>query len=130
MTDNAAQKSRDDALEELAELSGDAVEDGRQPPSPVAAESARSLIEILARELPRGYLVSLAEDGDVVVYSSGGIGWRVSVCCRANGGASLYVTRPDDKARDLHYRSAKELPVNSVIDALKEMPRQPAGDVV
>ena len=120
---NVAQKSRDAALEELAELSGDAVEDGRQPPSPVAEESARSLIEILARELPRDYSVSLVEEGDVAVYSSGGMGWRVSVYCRANGGASLYVVRPDDKAFASHYRSARALPVKLVIDALKEMPR-------
>ena len=120
---NAAHKSRANALEELAELGGDAVEDGRQPPSPIAEESARLLIEKLARELPRDYSVSLVEDGDVAVYSSGGIGWRVSVYCRANGGASLYVTRPDEASRDSHYRSAQALPVNLIIDALKEMPK-------
>ena len=120
---NAAQKSRDNALEELAELGGDAIEDGGQPPSPIAEESARLLIEKLARELPRDYSVSLVEDGDVAVYSSGGIGWRVSVYCRANGGASLYVTRPDEASRDSHYRSAQALPVNLIVDALKEMPK-------
>ena len=118
----AAQKSRDNALEDLEELECDAVEDGRQPPSPIAEASARALIETLARELPRNYSVSLVERGDVAVYSSGGRGWRVSVYCRANGGASLYVIRPDDKACASHYRSAKALPVKLVIDALKDMP--------
>ena len=121
--ENAGQEHLASALRELAELDDYALEDERQPPTPVSKELARSLLETLTRIMPRSYALSVGEDGDVVVYSSGGIGWRVSVCCRANGGASLYVTRPDNKSRDFHYRSAKELPVGHVIDALREMPR-------
>lgn len=111
-----------EALGELEELDDYAAEAEMQPPSPVAKKAARFLLKQLARTLPRDYAVSLWEDGDVTVYSSGGLGWRVSVDFHADGGATILVTRPDKRSREQHYESAQDLPIGVVVAALKEMP--------
>ncbi len=118
-----AEKCLAAARGELAELDGYAAEEEMPPPSSAAKKTADILLRQLARKLPRDYAVSLWEDGDVIVFSSGGRGWRVSVYCRANGGASFYVSRPDGHERESHYQSAGDLPVAGVIGAIREMPK-------
>ena len=117
---NASEKFLAEALDELAELDDYAKEEEFDPPSPIAKELARKLLEELTRELPRYYAVSLWEDGDVVVYSASA-GWRVSIYCRANGGASFYVNSPDKRDYEGHYESASDMPIALIFDALKKL---------
>ena len=115
------QKCLDEALRQLAELDDYAETGEHLPPSPTAKKSAQNLLGILARKAPRDYMISLWEDGDVVVYS-GGAGWRVDIYCRANGGAAFYVSSPDKRDYEGHYQSAQDMPASLIIDALKNIP--------
>ena len=117
----AGQKCLDEALRQLAELDDYAETGEHLPPSPTARKSAQNLLGVLARKAPRDYMVSLWEDGDVVIYSSGA-GWRVDIYCRANGGVSFYVNPPDERDYDVHYQSAQDMPASLIIDALKKIP--------
>ena len=119
--DPASEKSLAEALSELEELDDYAAEEEFSPPSPIAKKIARDILNQLTSKLPRYYALSLWEDGDVVVYSAGADS-RASVFCRANGGASLYVTLPDNHDYEYHYTLAEDLPVDSIIDAMKKIP--------
>ena len=117
----AGEKSLAEAMSELAELDDYAIEEELMPSSPTAKTLAKNILDQLTSELPRDYSISLWEDGDVVVYS-GGNGWRVNVFCRTNGGASLYVTSPDNRADEHHYQLARDMPISLVVEALKKIP--------
>ena len=109
------------ALNELAELDDYAEESGLTPPSPVAKKFAREILGILTSRAPRHYSVSLWEDGDVVIYS-GNTEWRVSVYCRADGGAAFYVSSPNNHDHDSEYQLAQDMPVDPIIDTLNKIP--------
>ena len=115
------EQSLNEALAELAELDDYAKDEELTSPSPVAKDFAKQILEKFARELPRYYSVSLWEDGDVVI-AAGESSWRVSIYCRANGGASLYVNSPHENDSEHHYQLAKDLPVDLITDALKKIP--------
>ena len=117
----ASEKSLAEALSELEELDDYAAEEDLPPPSPIAKNIARDILNQLTSILPRYYAVSPWEDGDIVVFSEGS-GSRVSVFCRANGGASLYVNFPNNRDYEHHCTLAEDLPVDSVIDALEKIP--------
>ena len=117
----ASEKSLAEALSELEELDDYAAEEDLPPPSPIAKNIARGILNQLTSILPRYYAVSPWEDGDIVVFSEGS-GSRVSVFCRANGGASLYVNFPNNRDYEHHCTLAEDLPVDSVIDALEKIP--------
>ena len=117
---SANEKFLAEALDELAELDDCAEEDEFAPPSPIAKNLARKLLEELTRELPRYYAVSLWEDGDVVIYAVGS-GWRVNIFCRTNGGASFYVNSPDKRDYEGHYETASDMPIALIFDALKKL---------
>ena len=119
--DPASEKSLTEALSELEELDDYAAEEELPPPSPTAKKIARDILNQLISKLPRYYAVSPWEDGDIVVFTEGS-GSRVSVFCRANGGASLYVNFPDNHDYEYHYTLAEDLPVDSIIDALEKIP--------
>ena len=118
---HAEQKSLAGALDELAELDNYAIEEGLSPPSPVARQLAKNVLIKLASELPRNYTISLWEDGDVVIYSTGA-GRRVSVYCRADGGVAFYVNSPDGSDYEGHYQSGQDMPMDIIIDALQKIP--------
>ena len=115
------EQSLNEALAELAELDDYAKDEELTSPSPVAKDFAKQILEKFARELPRYYSVSLWEDGDVVI-AAGESSWRISIYCRANGGASLYVNSPHENDSEHHYQLAKDLPVDLITDALKKIP--------
>ena len=115
------EQSLNEALAELAELDDYAKDEELTSPSPVAKDFAKQILEKFARELPRYYSVSLWEDGDVVI-AAGESSWRISIYCRANGGASLYVNSPHENDSEHHYQLAKDLPVDLITDALKKVP--------
>ena len=117
----AGQKYLDDALAQLAELDDYAEAGEHSPPAEPAKESVKYFLEIFAREVPRDYMVSLWEDGDVIIYSSGA-GWRVDIYCRANGGVSFYVNPPDKRGYESHYHATRDRPVGDIISALKKIP--------
>ena len=117
----AGQKCLDEALRQLAELDDYAETGEHLPPSPTARKSAQNLLGVLARKAPRDYMVSLWEDGDVVIYSSGA-GWRVDIYCRANGGVAFYVSPPDKRSYERHYPAIQDRPVGDIINALKKIP--------
>ena len=119
--DPASEKSLTEALSELEELDDYAAEEEFSPPSPTAKKIARDILNQLTSKLPRYYALSLWEDGDVVVYS-GDADSRVSVFCRANGGASLYVDSSNNRDYECHYTLAEDLPIDSIIDAMKKIP--------
>ncbi|WP_424947010.1 hypothetical protein [Candidatus Spongiihabitans sp.] len=117
----ARKKSLDDALSELEELNDYAAEEELSPPSPTAKKIAEDILHHLTSKLPRYYAISLWEDGDIVVFSAGA-GSRASVFCRANGGASLYVNSPNNHDYEIHHTLAQDLPIDSIIDAMKKIP--------
>ena len=117
----ASEKSLAEAFSELEELDDYAAEEEFSPPSPIAKNIARGILDQLTSKLPRYYALSLWEDGDVVVYS-GDADSRVSVFCRANGGASLYVDSSNNRNYELHCTLAEDLPIDSIIDAMKKIP--------
>ena len=117
----ASEKSLAEALSELEELDDYAAEEEFSPPSPIAKNIARGILDQLTSILPRYYAISLWEDGDVVVYSAGADS-RASVFCRADGGASLYVTPPNNRGYEIHCTLAKDLSIDSIIDAMKKIP--------
>ncbi len=119
--DRATQESLANALTELEELDDYATESGLTPPAPVAKKFAREILGVLAARAPRHYSVSLWEGGDVVVYS-GNTEWRVSIYCRADGGAACYVSSPNNHDHDSAYQCAQDMPVNPIIDALNLIP--------
>ena len=121
MTNQASEKSLADALSELEELDDYATEEELPPPSPTAKKIARNILNHLTSKLPRYYAVSPWEDGDVVVFSERA-GLRVSVFCRANGGASLYVNTPNNNDYEIHHALAQNLLIDSIIDAMKKVP--------
>ena len=110
-----------ESLNELEELDNYATEEELSPPSPIAKELAKKILKKITLELPRDYSVSLWEDGDVVIYTAGA-GWRVSVFCRTNGGASLYVNSPNENDHEEHYQSAQNMHIGSIIAALNNIP--------
>lgn len=117
----ASEKFFTEALAELEELDDYATEEELSPPSPITRNLVRKILRELTLKLPRNYSVSLWEDGDVVIYS-GGAGWRVSIYCRANGGAALYVNTPDGHDYESQYQLAQDMPLELVIDALEKIP--------
>ena len=121
MQDRATQKSLANALAELEELDDYAAENELTPPAPAAKKFAREILEVLAARAPRHYSVSLWEEGDVIVYS-GNTEWRVSIYCRADGGAACYVSSPNNHDHDSAYQCAQDMPVNPIIDALNLIP--------
>ena len=121
MTNQTSEKSLADALSELEELDDYAAEEELPPPSPTAKKIARNILNHLTSKLPRYYALSLWEDGDVVVFSAGA-GSRVSVFCRANGSASLYVNTPNNRGYEHHYDQVEDLPIDFIIDAMKKVP--------
>ena len=121
LVNQASGKSLAEALSELEELDDYAAEEDLPPPSPIAKNIARDILNQLTSILPRYYAVSPWEDGDIVVFSAGA-GSRASVFCRANGGASLYVTLPNKRGYENHYDQAQDLSVDSIIEAMKKIP--------
>ncbi len=117
----AINESLDNALNELAELDDYAAESELTPPVPAAKKFAREILGILTSRAPRHYSVSLWEDGDVVIYS-GNTEWRVSVYCRADGGAAFYVSSPNNHDHDSEYQLAQDMPVDPIIDTLNKIP--------
>ena len=115
-----SRESLTESLSELEELENYATEEELLPPSPIAKELAKKILKKITFELPHDYSVSLWEDGDVVVYSAGA-DWRTSFFCRANGGASIYVTSPDDSDYEIHYKQAENMPMTDIIDAFKKI---------
>lgn len=110
-----------EALSELTELDEYADEEGLTKPSSVAKQFAENLLTKLIQERPHSYSVSLWEDGDVVVYTTGE-GWRISVYCRADGGASFYFNSPDERDQESHYQKAQDMPIPLITGTLKKMP--------
>ncbi len=117
----ASEKSLADALSELEELNDYATEEELSPPSPTAKKIAEDILHHLTSKLPRYYAISPWEDGDIVVFSERA-GLRVSVFCRANGGVSLYVNSPHNHDYEIHHTLAQDLPIDSIIDAMKKIP--------
>ena len=117
----ATQKSLANALTELEELDDYAAENELTPPAPAAKKFAREILGVLAARAPRHYSVSLWEGGDVIVYS-GNTEWRVSIYCRADGGAACYVSSPNNHDRDSAYQRAQDMPVDRIIDELNLIP--------
>ena len=113
-------KYLEEALQDLDEVGEYAEEDGLDPPSSVAKEIAKEFIQKLVYKKPRVYDTSLWEDGDIVVYASGN-GYRVSIYCRANGGASLYVNTSERTESAHHYPEARKLPFSLIVDALSKI---------
>ena len=118
---SAADESLAEALAELAEVDDCAAESDLPPPSPVAKQTARDILEKVARAVPRDYAVSPWDDGAVIVYSSGGIGRRVSILCDSQGDAAYYVVRPDGRNDKGDRRPAGDIPLDFICGALREL---------
>ena len=117
----AAQKSLNEALEDLADLDDYAREKSLPPPAPLAKESAREFLRKVAREIPRCYAVSPWDGGKVVVHTRDAKGFGVGVYFNAEGGASCYVTRPKGGGGDKenHYSRLSGFPDEFVLAALR-----------
>lgn len=117
----AARKYLSDAREQIADLDDYAAETEMPPPSPVAKALAARLLDKIVPAVPRYYGISPWEDGDVVIQANGAKNHSVSVCCRATGGASLYVVRPEGCVHERHYRPPETITAGEITEALKQM---------
>ena len=109
-----------EAMEDLADLDEYAAEKGLPPLSPVAKNAARTFLRKVIPQAPRGYAVSPWDDGAVVVHTRGAKGFGVGVYFNAEGGASCYVTRPEDgENEEHHYARAESVPDEFILAALR-----------
>ena len=106
-----------DALQELAEVSDYAAEDGLDTPSEIASTNAARLLKAMYAISPRRYGVYPAPDGYVAI-DARGINNRIAVVlCGSDGEASCYVII-DGESRWARYDTAPELPDGFIREAL------------
>lgn len=108
-----------DAIVEIEDLDDYAAETEMEPLSPVAKKLARRLFDEFFLAVPRRYAFSPWEKGAVIVQANGAKYHSVSVYCRANGGASLYVFRPQGCVQESHYHLPEAIRTDEIIKALK-----------
>ena len=108
-----------EALAALDDLDDYAAETEMEPPSPAAKKLARRLLKEFFSAVPRRYAFSPWEKGALIIQANGAKHCSVSVYCRADGAASLYVFRPQGCVQENHYHLPESIPASEVIKALK-----------
>ena len=114
-----------EALEELAQVSAAAAEDGLELPSETALTNARRLLEAMHRISPRRYAVYPEPGGYVAIDARGANNGIAVVMCDSEGGALCLVTI-DDEPRRARYATTRKLPDGFIRDALRELGAEPA----
>lgn len=118
----AVEKSRAEALEELAELDDYADEIDFPKPTSAAKQMARQIADKLCAAVPRYYSFAPWEGGGVVCQYNGAKGYGVTIYCDHDGGASLFVMHPGGCVYRHRCEHSEEMPLGDIINALKEIP--------
>ncbi len=113
-----------DALQELAEVTDYAEEDGIEAPSEIASANAARLLKAMYAISPRRYGVYPAPGGYVAI-DARGVNDRIAVVlCGSAGEASCYVTI-DGESRRARYATTRELPDGFIREALADLDTEP-----
>ena len=115
----------EDALQELAEVSDYAAEDGLDVPSEIASANAARLLKAVYAISPRRYGIYPAPDGYVAIDARGSNDRIAVVLCGSAGEAACFVTI-DGESRRARYATARELPDGFIREALADLDAKPA----
>lgn len=110
----------EDALQELAEVSDYAAEDGIDVPSEIASANAERLLKAMYAISPRRYGVYPAPDGYIAIDARGPNDRGMVVTCDSDGGA-LCLVSIDGERRRARYSTARQLPDGFIREALADL---------
>ena len=113
------------ALQELAEVSDYAAEDGMAAPAEIASTNAARLLKAMYAISPRRYGVYPAPDGYVAIDARGANDGIAVVMCGSAGEALCFATI-DGESRRARYSTTRELPDGFIREALTALGPEPA----
>ena len=109
-----------EALQELAEVTADAEEEGIDVPSETAMTNAERLLKAMYGISPRLYGVYPAPDGYVAI-DARGTNDRIAVVMCGSAGEALCFATIDGESRRARYSTARELPDGFIREALADL---------
>ena len=114
-----------EALQELAEATADAEEDGLEVPSATAMSNAERLLKSMYRISPRRYLVYPMSDAYIAIDARGANDGIIVVMCGSDGGV-LCLATINEESRRARYSTARKLPDGFIREALFELGEKPS----
>ena len=114
-----------EAMQELAEVTADAEEDGLEVPSATAMSNAERLLKSMYRISPRRYLVYPMSDAYIAIDARGANDGIIVVMCGSDGGV-LCLATINEESRRARYSTARKLPDGFIREALFELGEKPS----
>ena len=112
-----------EALDDLGEVSNEAVEEGFVVPSGKASDNAKRLLTEMYAISSRRYEVYPTPDGEIAIDAPGGPGRSVILLCASDGGA-LCLVNMNGRHRRARYSSTERLPDGFIREALTELKQE------